>query len=183
MGLFASKLLEWFSPTQEHKVVMIGLDNAGKTTILYRLHLGTVVAAYPTIGSNVEQVKVGGLTLQVWDLGGQTSLRESWLHYFKDTHAVVAVVDCADRARIPTAREEIWRVLQSEEGAGVAVLVLANKQDLPDAVSSGDLGRELRLDELRERHWHIQSCCALTGEGLREGMGWLSGRIRAGDGV
>ncbi len=88
-------------------MIIIGLDNAGKTTILYKLHLGEIVTTVPTVGFNVESMNYNGLKFQVWDLGGQTGLRPYWRCYYQDTNAVVFVVDSADRERIEYSRQEL----------------------------------------------------------------------------
>lgn len=85
---------------REMRILILGLDGAGKTTILYRLQMGEVVSTIPTIGFNVEQVNCNNLQLQVWDLGGQTSIRPYWRCYYSNTDAIIYVVDSADKDRI-----------------------------------------------------------------------------------
>ena len=104
MGQIVSSLLGWFSSNREHKVLLVGLDNAGKTTTLYQLHLGESIETRPTIGSNVETVKHKNVHFEVWDLGGQATLRPSWVTFYKATDAVVVVVDSTDRARMDLLR-------------------------------------------------------------------------------
>ena len=108
-------------------MIIIGLDNAGKTTILYKLHLGEIVTTVPTVGFNVETMNYEGLKFQVWDLGGQTGLRPYWRCYYQDTNAVVFVVDSADRERLEFAKQELELMLSEDELRGVPVLILANK--------------------------------------------------------
>ena len=108
-------------------MIIIGLDNAGKTTILYKLHLGEIVTTVPTVGFNVESMTYEGLKFQVWDLGGQTGLRPYWRCYYQDTNAVVFVVDSADRERLEFSKQELEIMLQEDELKGVPVLILANK--------------------------------------------------------
>lgn len=157
---------------------MVGLDAAGKTTILYKLHLGEVVESYPTIGSNVEDWTYKNIKFQVWDLGGQEALRPTWKTYFVNSHALIMVVDSADRARLDLAREELHAVLQSEDLRDACVLVFANKQDLKDAVSSAELSEGLALHTIREHDWHIQPCSAITGQGLYAGLDWITNRLK-----
>lgn len=90
----------------------IGLDGAGKTTILYRLQVGEVVTTIPTIGFNVEQVTYKNLKFQVWDLGGQTSIRPYWRCYYSNTDAIIYVVDSADRDRIGISKDELLYMLR-----------------------------------------------------------------------
>ena len=108
-------------------MIIIGLDNAGKTTILYKLHLGEIVTTVPTVGFNVETMHYEGLKFQVWDLGGQTGLRPYWRCYYQDTNAVVFVVDSVDRERLEFSKQELEIMLQEDELSGVPVLILANK--------------------------------------------------------
>ena len=89
-----------------------GLDGAGKTTILYRLQVGEVVTTIPTIGFNVEQVTYKNLKFQVWDLGGQTSIRPYWRCYYSNTDAIIYVVDSADRDRIGISKDELLYMLR-----------------------------------------------------------------------
>eukprot|EP00913_Durusdinium_trenchii_P016765 g15758.t1 len=136
MGIWASRA--WrraFSSDQQCKIVIVGLNNAGKTTILYNLHLGQVVMTQPTIGSNVEEVKHENITFQVWDLGGQEVFRANWATYFEEGHAPFR--------------------------------------------NAGEIAQDLSLHKILTHEWQIQSCCALTGAGLREGLSWIAGRIKA----
>ena len=148
-----------------------------QTTTLYKLHLGEVVSTQPTIGANVEEVKFRNLTFECWDIGGQTSLRPTWAHYASHTSALILVVDSTDRARMPLAREELWRLLDGEELAGTALLVLANKQDLRDAMSVAELSEALGLSRITRNPWHVQAACAVSGAGLEEGLQWISQRL------
>ena len=89
MGALFSALMSLVNPRQEYKLIIVGLDNAGKTTTLYKLHLGEVVMTQPTIGSNVESIKHNNVHFEVWDLGGQTTLRNSWQSYYRNTASVI----------------------------------------------------------------------------------------------
>lgn len=157
---------------------MVGLDAAGKTTILYKLHLGEVVDSHPTIGSNVEDWTYKNVKFQVWDLGGQEALRPTWKTYFVNSHALIMVVDSADRDRMDLAREELHAILQSDDLHDACVLVFANKQDLKDAVSAAELSEGLALHAIREHDWHIQPCSAVTGDGLYSGLDWITAHLK-----
>lgn len=152
---------------------MLGLDAAGKTTILYKLKLGEVITTIPTIGFNVESVEYRNVTFQVWDVGGQEKLRKLWRHYYSGTDGLVFVVDSSDKTRFDEARAELDAILSTDEMAGASVLVYANKQDLPGAASASEVADKLGLYTLRDREWYIQSCNGVTGDGLYEGMDWL----------
>mmetsp|Transcript_51989 Transcript_51989/g.135753 ORF Transcript_51989/g.135753 Transcript_51989/m.135753 type:complete len:180 (+) Transcript_51989:235-774(+) len=159
---------------REIRILMVGLDAAGKTTILYKLKLGEQVTTIPTIGFNVESVEYKNINFTVWDVGGQDKIRPLWRHYFLNTDAIIFVVDCNDRDRVMEARDELHRMLGEEELANSALLVFANKQDLPNAMNAADVTDKLGLHSLRQRNWYIQATCATSGEGLYEGLDWLS---------
>ena len=165
-----SKLL-WTK--KEIRILILGLDNAGKTTLLYRLKIGEVVTTIPTIGFNVESVTYKNLNFNVWDLGGQTSIRPYWRCYYANTAAVVFVIDSTDVERLETASGELRAMLDEEELRDAALLVFANKQDQPGAKGAGDISEVLRLGELKDRNWSIMACSAIDGRGVNEGMDWL----------
>merc|ERR1712061_378337 len=110
---------------QDMRILMLGLDAAGKTTILYRLKFGEVVTTIPTIGFNVETVEYKNISFMVWDIGGQDKIRKLWRHYYSGTNGVIFVVDSSDRERIQDAREELFKMLEEEELREAALLVLA----------------------------------------------------------
>lgn len=180
MGILVSRVWQrLFGHDAESKIVIVGLNNAGKTTILYQLHLGQVVFTQPTIGSNVEEVKHDKITFQAWDLGGQETLRANWSTYFQEADAIVFVVDSNDTENLVLAKMELFNVVLQEDLKYACLLVLANKQDIIGARNSGEIAQDLSLHTIRTHEWQIQSCCALTGEGLREGLTWIASRIRA----
>lgn len=180
MGILVSRV--WrslFGSGTQCKIVIVGLNNAGKTTILYKLHLGQVILTQPTIGSNVEEVKHNNISFQVWDLGGQESLRATWSTYFEDTDAVIFVVDSNDQENMVLAKMELFNVVLQEDLKYACLLVLANKQDITGSMNAGEIAKELSLHTIRTHEWQIQSCSALTGDGLQEGLEWIATRIRA----
>jgi len=156
---------------------MVGLDAAGKTTILYKLKLGEIVTTIPTIGFNVETVEYKNISFTVWDVGGQDKIRPLWRHYFQNTQGLIFVVDSNDRERVAESRDELHKMLEEDELRDAVLLVFANKQDLPNAMSPGDLTEKLGLNQLRNRRWYIQSTCATQGTGLYEGLDWLSSEL------
>ncbi|XP_017773672.1 PREDICTED: ADP-ribosylation factor-like protein 4A [Nicrophorus vespilloides] len=161
-------------------VVMLGLDSAGKTTALYRLKFDQYLNTVPTIGFNCEKVKgmIGkakGINFLVWDVGGQEKLRPLWKSYTRCTDGIVFVLDSVDVERMEEAKMELIRTVKSPENTGVPILVLANKQDLPGAREPRDLEKLLGLTELGGGSsgghlWHVQPACAITGDGLHEGL-------------
>jgi len=174
MGLAFSKLFAKLLGKQEMRILMVGLDAAGKTTILYKLKLGEVVTTIPTIGFNVETVEYKNISFTVWDVGGQDKIRPLWRHYYQGTQGLIFVVDSNDRDRVEDAKEELNKMLNEDEMRDAIVLVFANKQDLPNAMPAAEVTEKLGLQTMRNRQWFIQSACATTGDGLYEGLDWLS---------
>ena len=181
MGNFFSQLkglLENLSKS-EARILMLGLDAAGKTTILYKLKLNETVSSIPTIGFNVETVTpVKNVTFTVWDVGGQDKIRPLWKHYFHNTEGLVYVVDSADKERFLEAKDELYWILDSEEMRGVPILVLANKQDLPTAHKTSEVAQKLGLTQIRSHPWFIQGTCAISGDGLLDAMGELGKMVK-----
>jgi len=173
-----SKLLSTLVGKREMRILMVGLDAAGKTTILYKLKLGEIVTTIPTIGFNVETVEYKNISFTVWDVGGQDKIRPLWRHYFQNTQGIIFVVDSNDRERISEAREELQRMLNEDELRDALLLVFANKQDLPNAMPAAEITDKLGLHSLRQRAWYIQSTCATSGDGLYEGLEWLSTNLK-----
>ena len=182
MGMLLSRLYAALSGDTEARILVLGLDNAGKTTILYRLHLNTTVATSPTLGCNVERVVApgSGTAFEVWDLGGQASLRPSWAAYYKATDAVIMVVDSTDRARAGVAKGELFSLLADAHTRGAPLLVVANKQDVAGAMGVPELTAALSLHSVQRHDWHVQPACATKGDGLVEGLEWVAARLKGG---
>lgn len=178
MGLSFSKIFRGLIAKQDVRILMVGLDAAGKTTILYKLKLGEIVTTIPTIGFNVETVEYKNIKFTVWDVGGQDKLRSLWRHYFQSTSGVIFVVDSNDRERIGQAKDELHKMLLEDELRDAVLLVFANKQDLPHAMPCSEITEKLGLRQLRQRHWYIQGACAHSGEGLYEGLDWLASNAK-----
>ncbi|XP_065166117.1 ADP ribosylation factor 4 [Atheta coriaria] len=177
MGLTISSVLTKLFGKKQMRILMVGLDAAGKTTILYKLKLGEIVTTIPTIGFNVETVEYKNICFTVWDVGGQDKIRLLWRHYFQNTQGLIFVVDSNDRERIGEAQKELQNMLQEDELRDAVLLVFANKQDLPNSMNAAELTDLLQLNQLRNRQWYIQSTCATQGEGLYEGLDWLSNEL------
>jgi len=158
---------------------MLGLDSAGKTTILYRLQIGEVISTIPTIGFNVETVQYKNIKFQVWDLGGQSSIRPYWRCYFPNTSAIIYVIDSSDAPRLQTSRSELLTMLSEEELAGVPLLVFCNKQDIEGALKPEEISDQLGLaGGEKGRDWSVRGSCATEGEGIEEGLDWLVNAIQ-----
>jgi len=176
MGLTVSNLLNRLFAKRQMRILMVGLDAAGKTTILYKLKLGEIVTTIPTIGFNVETVEYKNISFTVWDVGGQDKIRPLWRHYYQNTQGLIFVVDSSDRERIQESHDELHKMLNEDELRDAIVLVFANKQDLPNALSVTELTEKLGLNQLR-RKWYVQAACATQGTGLYEGLDWLSSEL------
>uniref|UniRef100_A0A8I5ZKN6 ADP-ribosylation factor-like protein 2 n=1 Tax=Rattus norvegicus TaxID=10116 RepID=A0A8I5ZKN6_RAT len=150
-----------------------GLDNAGKTTILKKFNGEDVDTISPTLGFNIKTLEHRGFKLNIWDVGGQKSLRSYWRNYFESTDGLIWVVDSADRQRMQDCQRELQSLLVEERLAGATLLIFANKQDLPGALSCNAIQEALELDSIRSHHWRIQGCSAVTGEDLLPGIDWL----------
>ena len=178
MGGIIAKL---FDTNKEMRILMVGLDAAGKTTILYKLKLGDSLGnvTTPAIGFNVETVQYNQINVASWDVGGEDKIRPLWRHYYQNTQSIIFVIDSNDRERIQEANEELQKMLREDELKDAALLVFANKQDLPTGMSVSEIAGKLELHSLGSRQWFIQAACATTGDGLYEGFDWLSSVLNA----
>uniref|UniRef100_A0AAQ4P033 RING-type E3 ubiquitin transferase n=1 Tax=Gasterosteus aculeatus aculeatus TaxID=481459 RepID=A0AAQ4P033_GASAC len=167
-------------PKMEIRVVTLGLDGAGKTTILFKLKQDEFMQPIPTIGFNVETVEYKNLKFTIWDVGGKHKLRPLWKHYYLNTQAVVFVIDSCHRDRLMEAHSELAKLLTEKELRDALLLIFANKQDVPGVVSVEEMTELLSLHKLCcGRSWHIQGCDARSGVGLHEGLDWLSRQLVA----
>ena len=161
----------------EARLLVLGLDNAGKTTILRKLSNEDITNITPTAGFNIKSLSMSNFRLNVWDIGGQKAIRPYWKQYYDSTDALIYVIDSADKKRVEETGEELSQLLEEDQMNGVPLLVLANKQDLVNALSAKDVAEGLNLFSIRDRPWQIQPCSAKTGEGLKDGMEWLTKQI------
>jgi ADP-ribosylation factor protein 1 len=178
MGNLIVKFKKMIQSKKDIRILMLGLDNAGKTTILYKLKLGEIVVSIPTIGFNCERVEFKNINFNVWDIGGQDKIRKLWKYYYQNVGALVFVVDSSDRERINDAEYELNHLLDQEELENVPFLVLANKQDLPNSLSVEEIIETLKLRLYRaNRKWWVQGTCATSGDGIYEALEWLANKI------
>jgi ADP-ribosylation factor-like protein 3 len=170
-------LLDFFRSAKpapkEARILILGLDNAGKTSILKKLSDEDISHIMPTQGFNMKSITQAGFKLNVWDIGGQRAIRPYWRHYFDNADVLIYVVDSADKKRLEESAAELEQLIVEEKLAGVPLLVFANKQDLHSAAPPAGVAELMRLHSVRDRVWHIQHCSAKTGAGLQEGMEWL----------
>jgi small GTP-binding protein len=175
--ILGSLLSRFGRSTTPVRLLMLGLDAAGKTTILYKMKLNETVNTIPTIGFNVETLQYKNLEFNCWDIGGQFKLRNLWQHYFENTQGLIFVVDSNDAERISESAESLAMILNDEQMEGVPLLVYANKMDLPNAISIAEVSERLGLTRLRNRQWQVQASNATRGDGLFEGMDWLAKNV------
>ena len=159
------------------RILMLGLDGAGKTTILYQLKLGETVKTIPTIGFNVEIIEHKNFNFNIYDVGGQDKIRVLWKHHYQNTDGLIFVVDANDRDRIDEAAEELKKLLEAEELKDCPVLVYANKEDLNGALAPGEVTEKLGMGQLKGRTWLVQGASATTGQGLKEGLDWMASAL------
>ncbi|CAL8266799.1 unnamed protein product [Lota lota] len=183
MGLL-DKLSLWLGlRKKEVNVLCLGLDNSGKTTIINHLKPANTQAqdVVPTIGFNIEKFKTSTLSFTVFDMSGQTRYRNLWEHYYKESQAIIFVVDSGDKLRMVVAKEELDTLLNHQDirSRRIPVLFFANKIDLRDAMSSVKVSQLLCLESIKDKPWHICASDAVKGEGLQEGVEWLQDHIKA----
>jgi len=157
---------------QEARILVLGLDNSGKTTILKKLSDEDITHIMPTQGFNIKSLQREGVKLNMWDIGGQKTIRPYWQNYFDATDVLIYVIDSADRRRLEETGSELNDLLTQDKLSGVPVLIFSNKQDLLNSMPADEIAEKLSLTNIRDRQWQIQACSAKTGEGLQEGMEW-----------
>lgn len=172
MGGLLSKLLGVFY-SKNLEVVLVGLENSGKTTLLNVMAMGTAVETVPTIGLNVKMVKKGGVNMKCWDIGGQKQYRSEWGRYTRGCSCIIFVVDAHARDQIPQARKELHRLLEDRELATTPLLVCANKIDLTPHISEHELIRELNLDYIMDNPWLVVPISALREINVNSVVEWL----------
>ncbi|NXF32623.1 ARL14 protein, partial [Nyctibius bracteatus] len=172
MGLQNTK----HSKVKPANILMLGLDSAGKSTLLYKFKYNEVFLTTPTIGFNVDMIETGkDFTLTFWDVGGQQKMRQVWCHFLENAGGLLYVVDSSDKRRLEESKQEFELVLKNEFIKRVPVIVLANKQDLPGALSAAEITRRFNVMKYcSDRNWYVQPCCAVTGEGLSEALNILT---------
>jgi small GTP-binding protein len=174
MGFFFSKSWKELFGKKDVRILMLGLDAAGKTTILYKIKTNETIRTIPTIGFNVESMEYKGLNMVTWDIGGQTNLLKLWKHYYQGTDALIYVVDSQDTERIEMNFEVLNNMLQEPELEKACVLIYANKQDLSGAMTPSEIAEKLGMAKLKNREWMIQGCSGTRGEGLTDGLDWVA---------
>lgn len=159
-------------------LLMLGLDSAGKTTLLYKLKLDKVLQTIPTVGFNVESIKYKSLNMTMWDIGGQEKIRPLWRHYYDNVDAVIFILDSNDCGRIEEVKKELHYIMSEDRLKDVKLLIFCNKQDLPNSKSANYIVEKLELNNIKQ-HWYIQECSALYSKGIYEGLEWLYNNIES----
>ena len=160
------------------RIAMVGLDAAGKTSILFRLELGEWVTTVPTIGFNVKSVEHKNFTITIFDVGGQDYLRPLWRYYYHGVQGFIFVLDSNDVRRMEEAKYEFNTIVTDDDHKDAIFLILANKQDLPSAMSVAEITGVLGLCSLQKTNWCIRATSATTGDGLMDGLDWLISQLK-----
>ncbi|KAJ1993411.1 ADP-ribosylation factor protein 3 [Dimargaris cristalligena] len=180
-------LYKYLTRQEEYYVIILGLDNAGKTTLLERIKtMFTGVRGLspdkigPTVGLNLGKIDIGRSRLKFWDLGGQRDLHSIWERYYPESHAIIFVIDATDRARLEECRQTLEKVMMTGETEGVPVLMLANKQDLPVAMPVEEIKETFNKIAygLGARESKVLPVSALAGDGVRDAIEWLYTRLQ-----
>ncbi|EGG04509.1 uncharacterized protein MELLADRAFT_37432 [Melampsora larici-populina 98AG31] len=159
---------------REMRILMLGLDNAGKTTIVKKLTDQDISVVAPTLGFNINTLIHRSYSLNIWDVGGQSTLRAYWRNYFEATDAIIWVVDSVDRERLKETSKELDKLLVEERLAGASLLIFANKQDLSGSLTPEEIEKALDLSNRPSSHRSkILPCSATVGTNLKEGLDWV----------
>ncbi|CAI9729713.1 ADP-ribosylation factor-like [Octopus vulgaris] len=165
------------SKTNE-RVLMLGLDDAGKSKSLYYMKLNQEIKTLPTLGFNVEQIELDRTNVIIWEVGGHKKSRAQWHHYYSNTIGLIYVVDSSDTLRMEESCKEFLAVIQHPEMQGVPVLILANKQDMSSAISTAAISDYFMLDTtLKDRNWFILSVSSVSGFGFTEALTLLNALV------
>jgi ADP-ribosylation factor-like protein 6 len=188
MGLFSMIARAFGFGREDARVLVIGLDNSGKTTLIHHIKAsnkgapeGEALEVTPTVGFQQEEFKVKNINFTVYDMSGQGRYRTLWEHYYTDCQAIIFVLDSTDRLRLCVAKEELQLLLghAAIKTKRCPVLFFANKMDMPGALTPEECMVELELDKIRDKPWHISSSNAVSGLGVPQGIEWLCENIAA----
>jgi small GTP-binding protein len=172
MGNLFTKLYEYLYKLPQCKLMMGGLDASGKTTLLYQMKTGGVIQTTPTIGFNVESININNMEMNIWDIGARSKSFALYKHYFQDLDVFILVVDSSDPERFPEIQENIFHFFEDPQIENVLILVLANKQDLKNALNCSEIVEKLELNKIKQT-WHIQPISGLKGTGVNEAFQWV----------
>mmetsp|Transcript_80461 Transcript_80461/g.211251 ORF Transcript_80461/g.211251 Transcript_80461/m.211251 type:complete len:185 (-) Transcript_80461:26-580(-) len=176
MGIF-KRLFGSFGSKKKVRIVVVGLDNSGKTTVLNALKPKKAsLETVPTVGFATEEFQKHGINFCAFDMSGQSRYRNLWEHYYGDVEGIIVVIDATDKLRFVVVKDELLTILQDQRVAEkkIPILFLSNKMDLPTAASPKEVMDALELEKIADRPWHIASCDALKGDGVEEATKWLA---------
>ena len=172
-------LWEWIFRKEERKIIIVGIDNAGKSTTLEQLRKSFTGKGMdldkipPTIGLNIGRFTINGVVAICWDVGGQLGLRQLWINYFEEVDAILFVMDSSDRQRFTEASAALDSALSNPSLAGKPLLFLANKQDKEDSVPIEELVNSFKLEAISGRAVRWVKCSARQNENLEEPIRWI----------
>jgi ADP-ribosylation factor-like protein 6 len=176
MGLL-DKLGSLLKSKKDAQILLVGLDNSGKSTIINclkpaDLKLSNIQA---TVGFNTEKLVSKSMNLTIYDMSGNNRYRNLWEHYYREVDAIIFVIDVSDKMRVVVAKEEIDLMLNNAElkARNIPILVFANKIDVKNGATVGEIKCELELDRVRNKKCEIYGSNALSGEGIDKGFEWL----------
>ena len=158
---------------REMRILILGLDNAGKTTIVKKFNGEDINKISPTLGFQIKTLYFEGYKLSIWDVGGQVSIRTYWRNFFEQTDGLIWVIDSSDRSRLEMCKNELHDLLKQEKLAGATLLIFYNKSDIEGSMTLEQIKEFLDLERIHSRHWAILPSSALSGSGLYQGMKWL----------
>lgn len=170
---------EWLFRKEERKIIIVGVDNAGKSTTLEQLkkqYSGKgmdLEKIPPTIGLNIGRFEINGVVAICWDVGGQLGLRQLWTNYFEEVDGLIFVMDSSDTRRFEESSSALLSALSNKSLASKPLLFFANKNDIPECVSLGEISTFFKIEEIKDRPIKVVSCSAKKNEGLEQGIRWI----------
>ena len=177
MGLVVSSIVKKIFTKSESRMLLVGLDNAGKTTLLYQMILGKMVTTIPSMHLSPPTINYNKHSFTIWDVPGHPRPRDLWFHYYENTDGVIFVVDSSDKERLEEAKEVLHSMVQDQRLNDTPLLVFSNKIDLPATLPVSEVEKCLNLHKIIGRKWTVEETSALTGIGIRSGFKWLSDNI------
>ena len=174
-----AKICSLFKLKKKARILMFGLDGAGKTSILYQLKLSDLIETTQTIGFILETVEYKDLYLEIWDIGGYSIFPDNeniilFKHYYQKTDGMIFVIDCNDKERYGKVNKALLEIINNEELKNIPLLIFGNKHDLNEATSSNKLIEFLEMEKIKNNKSFLQDSSALNGRGIKEGFDWLS---------
>eukprot|EP01061_Rhynchopus_euleeides_P035250 TRINITY_DN59385_c0_g1_i1.p2 TRINITY_DN59385_c0_g1~~TRINITY_DN59385_c0_g1_i1.p2 ORF type:complete len:188 (+),score=86.69 TRINITY_DN59385_c0_g1_i1:242-805(+) len=175
-GNVFSKLADWLKSLfwkQEMELTLVGLQAAGKTTLLNVISDGKAKDTIPTVGLNIRKINKGNISIKLWDIGGQPRFRGMWERYCRGVNAIVFVVDSADRSNIDAAQKELMELMAKPALEKIPLLVLGNKKDIPGHMNEAELKNALELDQIQGREVCVYSISAKNQVNIDAVLQWL----------